>query len=388
MHGHGWAFSTAADVAPPISMTTTFTCPEDGQGHVYSRISAPTRSRCEALLGAVEGTDSNPAQAVLYSSGLAACFAVLSRLLPRRIAIAGGYHGTHLVISQLQRLSGNVNFEPVTLPAPDGIASILSKGDVIWLETPINPTCDLHDIAAYAAAAKAVGGIHVVVDGTFAPPPLQRPLELGATVVLHATTKYLAGHSDVVGGALCVNSKELAEKLRQDRIALGSAPGNLESWLLMRSIRTVHLRVQHQSRTASHLASWLYDATISPAKQIAKYGSEHPLNGLVHAVHHPSLPSHPSHAVALKQMPGGFGGCFALELATEEAARALPGALTLFRNATSLGGVESLIEWRRKYDNAISPLLLRISIGLEEQSHLQADLEKGILKVSGRTSKI
>merc|ERR1719161_1510882 len=359
-------------------MSTTFTCPEDGQGHVYSRISAPTRSRCEALLGAVEGTEGNPAQAVLYSSGLAACFAVLNRLLPHRVAIAGGYHGTHLVISQLRRLSGNLNFEAVSLPTPAEVGSRLSTGDVIWLETPINPTCDLQDIAAYAAAAKAVGGIHVVVDGTFAPPPIQRPLELGANVVLHATTKYLAGHSDVIGGALCVNDKELAEKLRQDRIALGSAPGNLETWLLMRSIRTVHLRVRQQSRTASALASWLHEATISPAKHHEKHGAAHPLHGLVHAVHHPSLPTHPSHSVALKQMPGGFGGCFALELATEDAARALPGALTLFRNATSLGGVESLVEWRRKYDNAISPLLLRISIGLE----------KGILKVSGRSSKI
>lgn len=347
---------------------------------MYSRISAPTRSRCETLLGAVEGTAGNPAHAVLYSSGLAACFAALSRLLPRRIAISGGYHGTHLVISQLRRLSGSVNFESVQLPTPDGIASELSEGDVIWLETPINPTCDLQDIAAYVAAARSVGGIHVVVDGTFAPPPLQRPLELGAKVVLHATTKYLAGHSDVVGGALCVSEVELAKKLREDRTALGSIPGNLETWLLMRSLRTLHVRVQHQSRTASELACWLYSATTSGNSSI------HPLHGLVHAVHHASLPSHPSHALALQQMPGGFGGCFALELATEKAARALPGALTLFRNATSLGGVESLIEWRRKYDKAISPLLLRVSVGLEERQHLQADLEKAILKVSNITS--
>jgi len=375
--GACWAFSTHADIAPPLSLSTTFECPpEGGHGHVYSRISCPTRSRCEALLAAVEGTPEQPAHAVLYSSGLAACFAVLSRLMPARVAISGGYHGTHLVLDQLRRLSGGSRFEVMPLPRPEEAEAVLKAGDLVWLETPLNPTCEVADVAAYAAAAKSLGGVRVVVDGTFAPPPLQRPLLLGADAVVHATTKYLAGHSDALGGAICVGSADLARELREDRVALGSVPGSLEVWLLMRSIRTLHLRVERQARTASELAAWLQGAT--------KEGKEgrHPLAGLIHAVHHPSLPSHPSHAVAARQMTGGFGGCFALELATEAAAKALPDALTLFRNATSLGGVESLVEWRRKHDAAVSPLLLRVSIGLEDREHLQRDLERAIWQVS------
>lgn len=379
----GWAFSTAADISPPLSLSTTFVCPSgDQRGHVYSRITSPTRSRCEALLGAIEGTGDTPAHAVLYSSGLSAIFAVLSRLLPARIAITGGYHGTHLVIAQLQRISGGARCKVVPLPQPDQVASILGPEDLLWLETPVNPTCDVCDIAAYVGAAKGAGGVKVVVDGTFAPPPLQRPLVLGVDAVMHATTKYLAGHSDVLGGALCVGDGELARQLRQDRTALGSTPGSLEVWLLMRSLRTLHLRVERQSRTAAELAAWLHSATAMGGME------DHPLHGLVHAVHHPSLPSHPSHAVAAKQMQGGFGGCFAVELATEGAARALPAALILFRDATSLGGVESLIEWRRKYDSAISPLLLRVSVGLEDREHLQSDFQQAILQVSNAASDV
>uniref|UniRef100_A0A7S0FWK7 Cystathionine gamma-synthase n=1 Tax=Pyrodinium bahamense TaxID=73915 RepID=A0A7S0FWK7_9DINO len=209
-------------------------------------------------------------------------------------------------------------------------------------------------------------------------------MALGADAVVHATTKYLAGHSDALGGAICVGDDKLAQKLREDRTALGSTPGSLEVWLLMRSIRTLHLRVERQARTASELAAWLHGATAAGGEGTA---ARHPLAGLVHAVHHPSLPSHPAHAVAARQMPGGFGGCFALELATEAAARALPGALSLFRSATSLGGVESLAEWRRKYDPAVSPLLLRLSVGLEEREHLQADLQRAILQVSRDVGK-
>ena len=206
------------------------------------------------------------------------------------------------------------------------------------------------------------------------PPPLQRPLLLGADVVMHSTTKYLAGHSDAIGGALCVSDPSLAAALRADRTAVGSTPGSLEVWLLMRSLRTLHLRVERQSATASAIAAWL--------RRAVEGEQGHPLKGLVHSVAHPSLPTDPSHAVAKQQMTGGYGGCFALELATEEAARALPAALSLFRDATSLGGVESLIEWRRKYDDAVSPLLLRCSVGLEEVDHLKEDLKRAIVAVS------
>ena len=324
IHADGLAqhvFETGADIAPPLSVSTTFSCPNvDTDGHIYSRITNPTRSRAETLLAAMEGTDDSPAHAVLYSSGLAATFAVLSRLLPRRVAILGGYHGTHLVLDQLHRISGGTRCVAVQLPSPCDVISTLTEGDLIWLETPLNPTCELADIAAYTAAAAELKNVHVVVDGTFAPPPIQRPLLLGADVVMHSTTKYLAGHSDAMGGALCVGSEGLADDLRSDRTALGSTPGTLEVWLLLRSLRTLHLRVERQSNTATLLAAWLHQAT---------YDLEHPLAGLVHAVHHPSLPSDPSHDIATRQM-NGFGGCFALEVATESAARQLPAALNLF----------------------------------------------------------
>ena len=366
--------STDFDIAPPLSLSTTFECHDEA--HVYSRISNPTRERCEALLGAIEGTADQAAHAVLYASGLAATFGCLSHLLPRRIAISGGYHGTHLVVEQMRRISRGTSCEPLPLPPPDGVASSgLGAGDVLWLETPRNPDCLCADVAAYVDAARVAGGVRVVVDSTFAPPPLQRPLALGADVVMHSTTKMLAGHSDALGGALCVADGSLAAMLREERTALGATPGALEVWLLMRSLRTLHLRAERQSTTAAVLAAWLHEgATGAPG---------HPLAGLVHAVHHPSLPSDPSHAIARRQMPeGGYGGCFALELATEAAARRLPSALRLFRDATSLGGVESLIEWRRKYDGAVSPRLLRVSVGLEEAGHLKADLQRGILDAS------
>lgn len=198
------AFGTSADVAPPLSLSTTYSCPEPGtHGHVYSRISSPTRERCEALLGAIEGTPDLPAHAILYASGLAATFSVLSRLLPSRVAISGGYHGTHLVLDQIRRISVGNSCDAIPLPPPSEARAMLRKGDVVWLETPRNPDCWCADIGAYVAAAREVGGVHVIVDGTFAPPPLQRPLALGADVVMHSTTKSLAGHSDAMGGALC-----------------------------------------------------------------------------------------------------------------------------------------------------------------------------------------
>jgi cystathionine gamma-synthase len=341
---HAWAFSTDADVSPPLSMTTTFHCPpEGGEGHCYARCSNPTRDRAEALLGAIEATPGSEAHAILYASGLAAAFAALSALLPRRVAISGGYHGTHLVLAQLRRLSDGARFETIPLPPPADAAAHLREGDLLWLETPRNPDCHVCDIAAYVEAARAVGGVRVVVDGTFGPPPIQRPLAFGVDVVMHSSTKYLSGHSDAMGGALCVGDALLAQQLRDERTAMGSTPGGLESWLLLRSLRTLHLRVTRQCDSAAALAHWLQAAVVTGGG-----GSNHPLSGKVLSVAHPSLESDPSHAVAKRQMKGGFGGCFALELSTEAAARALPSALSLFSDATSLGGVESLVEWRRK----------------------------------------
>ncbi|KAL1498742.1 hypothetical protein AB1Y20_014052 [Prymnesium parvum] len=359
--------STAFDVAPPLSLSTTFSA--SPSGHVYSRVSSPTRDRAEALLGAIESAPGVPAHAVLYSSGLAATFALLARLLPRRIAISGGYHGTHLAVEQLRRIAGGERFEAVPLPPPHGVGDALCEGDVIWLETPRNPDCHVSDIAAYAHAARTASAL-LVVDGTFAPPPLQRPLSLGAHAVMHSTTKSLSGHSDAVGGALCVQDASLAATLRHERAALGSSPGALEPWLLLRSLRTLHLRVARQSDSAAAVAAYLHAAS---------HDASHPLYGKVGSVRHPSLPSDVGHAIATRQMVGGYGGCLAVELCSEAMARALPARLVYFRDATSLGGVESLIEWRRKYDDQVSPCLLRISVGLEDPHDLIEDLRRAIL---------
>eukprot|EP01051_Picozoa_sp_SAG22_P000011 SAG22_NODE_1_length_62449_cov_158.689270_11_plen_325_part_00 len=261
-------FSTASDVAPPISLSTTYEQQEGG--HVYSRSSAPTRERCEAVLAAIEGPG---VHALLFSSGLSAVHAALVALVTgggvKRVAVSGGYHGTHQVIELLQAL---VPLELLELPLPEAAPAVLRPGDLLWIETPDNPTCIVRDVAAYAAAAAAAGGgaggskVWLAVDGTFAPPPVQvrskalppfccasaaflskavpflgvcpamppvqRVLDLGADLVMHSSTKYLSGHSDGLSGALCTRDAALHGRLREQRTVLGAVPGSLEVWLL------------------------------------------------------------------------------------------------------------------------------------------------------------
>ena len=336
-----------ADVAPPIHVSTTFVAENDA-GLVYSRAEQPTRRRLEAVLGALEG-----GEAVVYASGQAATTAALAFLHPRRVAIArGGYHGTQAAVDAFRPWG----VEKVPLGAA------LEKGDVVWLETPRNPTCEIEDVAAHAARAHAAGAI-LVVDGTFATPVLQRPLALGADLVLHSMTKFLSGHSDALGGVLVARDAATAAALRGARTTSGGVPGALETWLVLRGVRTLGLRVRRQSETATRLAAWL-------EPRVAR-------------VWHPSLPSHPGHAIAARQM-SGFGGILSIELGGEAAARELPRHLSLFRDATSLGGVESLVEWRRKHDPEAPPALLRLSVGLEEADDLVRDLEGGLAKVKAR----
>jgi cystathionine gamma-synthase len=271
-------------------------------------------------------------------------------LRPRHVAIAaGGYFGCHAAIQAFVPWG----LEQVPLDAP------LDRGDVLWLETPLNPTCELQDIAAHAARARAAGA-WTVVDGTFATPVLQRPLDLGADLVLHSSSKYLAGHSDALGGVLVARDAALAKRLRDARTVSGAIPGALETWLTLRGVRTLGLRVRHQTATATRLA-----AVLEP--RVAR-------------VWHPSRPSHPGHALAQRQMRGP-GPMLSIELATERQARELPGRLSLFRHATSLGGVESLIEWRRRVDPAAPPTLLRLSVGVEDAEDLAADLLAGLAAV-------
>jgi cystathionine gamma-synthase len=232
----------------------------------------------------------------------------------------------------------------------------LGAGDLIWLETPKNPTCDVADIAAFVARARAAGA-SLAVDSTFATPILQQPLALGAQFVMHSSTKFLSGHSDALGGVLAVADTERATRLRNERSIQGAVLGTLETWLTLRSLRTLDLRVKRQSATATEVAAWL--------------------TGKVAKVWHPSLPDHPGHRISREQMRGP-GGVLAIELATEAQARALPARLRLFRDATSLGGVESLIEWRRRHDAHAPPALLRLSVGLEDPGDLIVDLQEGL----------
>jgi cystathionine gamma-synthase len=334
----------APDVAPPIHVSTTFEA-GNAAALLYSRFDQPTRQRLEAVLGALDG-----GEAVTYASGLAAVTAAISVLRPRHVAIArGGYFGCQAAIDAFVPWG----LAKVPLDAP------LERGDVVWIETPLNPTCELQDVAAQAARAHAAGAL-LVVDGTFATPVLQRPLELGADLVLHSSSKYLAGHSDALGGVLVATDPALAKRLRDARVVSGAIPGALESWLTLRGVRTLGLRVRHQTATATRLA-----ALLEP--RVAR-------------VWHPSLASHPGHALAARQMRGP-GPMLAIELATERQARELPEHLHLFRHATSLGGVESLIEWRRRVDPEAPPTLLRLSVGLEDAEDLAADLLSGLAAV-------
>ena len=330
----------AADVAPPLHLATTYRAGND-EALVYGRNDTATRRRLEVVLGALEG-----GHAVTYASGLAAVYAALRHLRPRRVAIDRGYHGTHLVLERLHEDGVEVM----------GLETAPQAGDVIWLETPKNPTCEIEDIAAHARRAHDAGA-KVVVDSTFATPILQQPLALGADLVMHSTTKFLSGHSDALGGVLVAPTAEQADKLRAERTVLGSVPGALEVWLTLRSLRTLALRVERQSASATRLAAWL--------------------EGRVPRVWHPSLASHPGYKVATEQMHGP-GGVLSIELDSAEAAQALPDRLRLFRNATSLGGVESLIEWRRQHDPNAPEGLLRLSVGLEAAEDLIADLEQGL----------
>lgn len=331
-----------SDVAPPIHVSTTFAASEEPGAPIYAREGTITRERLEAVLGALEG-----GHAITYASGQAASFAALLLLKPQRVAfVRGGYHGTRALLRAMKQ----VGVEMVDLDAP------LREGDVLWVETPENPTCVVHDVAAHAARAHAAGAT-LVVDSTFATPMLQQPLALGADLVMHSMTKFLSGHSDALGGALVTKDMAVARELRAMRTTFGAVPGALEAWLVLRGLRTLGLRVRRQSETATTLAAWLA--------------------GKVPRVWHPSLPEHPGHEVAKRQMRG-FGAMLAIELDREEDARTFPARLRLFRNATSLGGVESLAEWRRKHDASAPPGLVRISVGVEEPADLIADLAQAL----------
>lgn len=334
------AVADGNDVAPPIRVTTTYDRSEQADLE-YRRSHHVTTDRLEAVLGALEG-----GHAVVYPSGMAAVLALLRHVGPQRVALPDDvYHGVRrLVTSEADR--GRLGVVS---------ASELRAGDLWWLETPSNPKCLITDIAA--ACGEAAPGVVIAVDSTFATPVLQQPLALGADYVMHSTTKFIGGHSDAMGGVITTASGEAAEELRFHRMQDGSVPGSLDVWLTLRGVRTLPLRVARQSASAASIAAWLM--------------------GRVAAVWHPSLPDHPGHEVAQSQMAAG-GGIVSFEVGDGSHARQVVARMRLFRTATSLGGVESLAEWRRSVNPDAPEGLIRLSVGLEAPEDLIADLEQAL----------
>lgn len=367
---------THGAVMEPIVLATTFAQPVPGEPlrFDYSRSGNPTRAALEACLAALEGGEA----AFAFSSGCAAATTLLNTLRPGDHVVCGDdvYGGTYRIFTQVMQPLG-IETDFVDLRDPETLEHAVTKRTrMIWLESPTNPLLRLVDIGAAAEIARR-RGIPLVVDNTFASPALQRPLDLGATVVLHSTTKYINGHSDVVGGALILRDPELTKRLKFLQNAIGAVPSPFDCYLVLRGIKTLPIRMQRHAETAAELARRL-----ESAPGVAR-------------VHYPGLASHPQHALAKRQMHSG-GGMISLELegGIDEARRFL-GALRFFALAESLGGVESLAEHPAIMTHAsipravreplgISDSLVRLSVGLEHVEDLWADLEHGLRAARSR----
>lgn len=365
VHAGGEPDPETGAVAPPIHLSTTYLHAPDGErlhGRLYAREGNPTQDRLETALAALEGGE----RALAFASGMAAA-AALAEALPEGSHVLFHrdlYHGVRtLALERFPRWGLSATFADLGDPAA-ARAALREETALVWVETPTNPCLEIVDLAAASALAREAGAL-LAVDGTFATPALQRPLELGADVVLHSTTKYLGGHSDVLGGALVFRAAgALAERAEALRYRTGAIAAPFSSWLVLRGLRSLVCRMERHSANALALARAL---------------EGHPA---LAAVLYPGLPSHPGHAVAARQMPGGFGGMLSLRVAGGRAATlAVASRLELFTHATSLGGVESLVEHRASIEgpDATSPEdLLRLSVGLEHPDDLLADLSRAL----------
>ncbi|KAF2622430.1 cystathionine gamma-synthase-like protein [Macroventuria anomochaeta] len=380
------------DIAPPIHTSTTFRYPRDPskltpvspeEGEVmdlsmpliYSRLASANINRLETILAPLifprakeEEYEKLANHVVSYSSGLSAFHALLVSVVPKVVAINGGYHGCHGVLDLHKRMHG---VRTVDLHADEKTwdESGIGKGDLVHLETPLNPTGEAFSIKKYAERAHARGAF-LSVDATFAPPGLQDPFAWGADFVMHSGTKYIGGHSDMLCGILATAATseglKRAHGLRADRLHLGAVLGSLEGWLGVRSLRTMELRVQRQSSNADRLVAWLNDSVngIGEDSSVVKK--------VVNRVTHASLQT-ADFSWLKEQMPHGFGPVFSIYAHDSQQARSLPSHLKLFHHATSLGGVESLIEWRKMSDAEVDERLLRVSIGVENWEDLKND---------------
>jgi cystathionine gamma-synthase len=350
-------------VVPPIHLSTTFERGPAGEyphGFVYSRRSNPTRNALEQALAAIEGGET----AIAFSSGSAATAAMLQALAPGDHVIAphDSYYGTAELLRDIfGRWGLETSFVDFTNVAAVENA-VRPETKMIWIETPSNPLLKVVDLARTVVIARAAGAV-TVCDNTFAP-TLQRPLALGVDFVMHSTTKYIGGHSDVLGGAIVAKSaNDFAARVRQVQSEVGAVPSPFECWLLLRSIRSLPWRVRAHSENAMAVATFL---------------EAHPR---VQAVHYPGLRSHQGHALAKQQM-SGFGGMLSFQVAGDaETAMQVAAKTRVFTRATSLGGVESLIEHRASIEGPESRTpqnLLRVSVGLEHPEDLIADLAQAL----------
>ena len=353
-------------VAVPIFQTSTFAQPRVGEhtGYEYARTGNPTRTALQTALAALEGTEA----AVCFASGLAASDAVLRLLAPGdEVLIANdAYGGTWRLFDKVHRRFG-IETTAVDFTDLEAVAAAMSPATrLIWAETPTNPLLKILDLAALAEIAHAHDA-RLVVDNTFATPYLQRPVEVGADLVLHSTTKYLGGHSDVVGGAVCADA-ETAEELAFLQNAVGAVPGPFDSWLTLRGVKTLGVRMDRHCANAARIAREL---------------DGHPA---IEEVLYPGLASHPGHELANQQMRD-FGGMVSVRVAGgREAAIRVAEGTELFFLAESLGGVESLIEHPGIMTHAsvsgtdleVPDDLLRLSVGIESVDDLLADLDRAL----------
>ncbi|MFB9834255.1 cystathionine gamma-synthase [Actinoallomurus acaciae] len=356
-------------VVPPIYQVSTYK--QDGigglrGGYEYSRTANPTRAALEECLAALEGG----VRGLAFASGMAAEDTLLRTVCKPgdHVVIPNdAYGGTYRLISKVLK-SWGLEYDPVPVASVDAVrAAVRPDTKVVWVETPTNPLLGIADIAALAQVAHEAGAL-LVVDNTFASPYLQRPLALGADVVVHSTTKYLGGHSDVLGGALVVADIELGSRLAFHQNSMGAVGGPFDAWLTLRGIKTLGVRMDRHCANAARIAEFLL---------------RHPK---VSSVRYPGLPDHPGHEVAAKQMRA-FGGMVSFQLAEgEEAAVRVCERTRLFILGESLGGVESLIEHPARMTHAsaagspleVPPDLVRLSVGIEDADDLLADLERAL----------
>ena len=360
--------STGA-IMPPIHLASTYVQPKLGQhkGYEYSRTQNPTREMLERNLAALEGATNGLA----FASGMAATDAVLSLFDPGSHIICGEnvYGGTFRMMTQIFKRRG-LDFTFVDSRDLDKVdEAITFKTKLVYVETPSNPMMHLTDIAALAELVRD-RGLTLVVDNTFATPYFQKPIELGAELVIHSTTKYINGHSDVIGGAVVTTRGDLTERMAFYQNAAGAVPSPMDCWLTLRGVKTLPVRMRQHDASGREIAAWL---------------TKHPA---IQKVHYPGLPDHPQHELACRQM-SGFGGMISIDTGSFENARTLVESTRIFSLAESLGGVESLIghpatmthagvpaEMREKM--GLTEGLVRLSVGIEDTQDLIQDLDRAL----------